>query len=201
VKGSATVRGQGDDVDLSQILGEASVVGDFRGTVSLHAISKPVRVDSMRTQVEAQAVPGAMTLARGSLSVENVTGPVKVNAQAADVSVAQVTDAVELNVDKGDIDLKPGRLPLPRMAVATRSGEIDLALPARATFVLNAKTEHGDIDNQFGDVLKTEEQDHGARLEGTVGNGPELHLNADRGGITIRKDESTGGGEAAAAKL
>ncbi len=56
-------------------------------------------------------------------------------------------------MDRGDIDLKPGKN-LPRMDVHTRSGDIDLALPPGAKFDLRATTEHGEADNEYGDPLR-----------------------------------------------
>ncbi|HZS53746.1 MAG TPA: hypothetical protein VFA65_05040, partial [Bryobacteraceae bacterium] len=60
-------------------------------------------------------------------------------------------------------------------------------LPQSATFALNANTDHGEIDNEFGDALRQQTEGRGARLQGTVGNGPDVVLTTGRGTITVRK--------------
>jgi DUF4097 and DUF4098 domain-containing protein YvlB len=194
VKGAVVIRGRGSDLDLSGIGGEVTVHGDFSGTVSLHGIAKSVRVAGMRAEVNLQGVPGSVTMARGSLEARDVTGPVKISTHATDVTLNGFSDTLDLSVDKGDVELRPGKLPLGRMTVRARSGDIELALPPNAGFVLSATTQHGEINNEFGDRLNEHEQGPGARLEGTVGSGPDLSVSTDRGTITVRKstaDEDT----------
>ena len=84
-----------------------------------------------------------------------------------------------------------------RIAVHARSGNIELAVPPAAHFALNANTEHGEIDNQFGDGLKESEDGKGARLEGSVGSGPDVNLVTQHGSITVKKST----GESSVVKL
>jgi hypothetical protein len=188
VKGAVTLRGRGEDVELTGINGQVSVAGEYSGTITLRSIASPVRLDSMRTQFEAEAVAGSLTLQRGSLDAENLTGPLKVTAQATDISLNGFNQPLELTVDKGDVDLKPGHLPLSKMNVRTRSGDVNLTLPERASFALKASTSHGEIENDFGDALKEQSENHGARLEGALGEGPQLTVISEHGGINLRKD-------------
>ncbi len=187
VNGTVDLRGHGTDVELTKIAGQVTINGDYTGSVSLHDLAKPVRVESMRTELDAQQVPGEIRLDRGSLSIQNVVGPVRLTTRATDVSLDGFSDQVELTVDKGDIDLRPGHVPLGKMTVHTRSGNIELALPQSAAFALSASTDHGEIDNEFGEALKERTEGRGARLEGTIGTGPDLNLTTDRGSITVRK--------------
>ncbi len=187
VNGTVDLRGHGTDVELTKIAGQVTMAGDYTGTVSLRQLAKAVRVENMRTELDAQQVPGEIRFDRGSLSVQNVVGPLRLTTRATDVSLDGFSNGLELSVDKGDIDLSPGHLPLGKMVVHTRSGNIELALPQSASFALSASTDHGDIDNEFGDTLKQSTEGRGARLAGTVGSGPDLNLTTDRGSITVRK--------------
>ncbi len=190
VNGTVDLRGHGTDVELAKIAGQVTVSGDYSGTVSLRDLAKAVRVENMRTQLDIQQVPGEIRLDRGSLTVQNGIGPMKLTTQSTDVSVDGLTNEVEMTVDKGDIDLRPGRLPLGKISVHTRSGNIELALPQSANFALTASTDHGEIDNEFGEALKERTEGRGARLEGAVGSGPDVNLVTDRGSITVRKSSS-----------
>lgn len=187
VKGTINLRGHGSDVELVKVDGQVIISGDYDGTVSLRELAKPIRIENLRTELNVQQLPGEIRLDRGNLSIQNAVGPVKLSTHATDVNVEGFSDGLELVVDKGDIDLTPARLPLGKMVVHTRSGNIELALPQTATFALTASTDHGEIDNQFGDALKERTQGRGARLEGAIGTGPDLTLTTDRGSITVRK--------------
>lgn len=187
VTGAVDLRGKGEDVELSKIAGQVTIEGDYSGTVSLRELAKPLRVRARRTQLEVQQTPGEIRLEHGDLNAENVVGPLKVNAHDTDVTLNGFTNSLELSVDKGDIDLKPARVPLGNMTVHTHSGNIELSVPAAAAFAITASTDHGDIDNEFGDALQERSEGHGAKLEGSVGGGPELRLATERGSVTVRK--------------
>ena len=191
VAGSVDLRGHGADVDLTKIAGQVTISGDYSGSVSLRDLAKPVEVKSMRTTLSAQRIPGELHLDRGSLNLENVVGPLRLTTHVTDVSLDGFTDTLDLSVDKGDVDIRPGHLPLGKMLIHTHSGNIELALPQSANFALSASTDHGDVDNQFGDSLREQTSGRGARLAGSVGSGPDLSLITDRGSIIVRK--SAGG--------
>ena len=124
---------------------------------------------------------------RGSFSAENIVGPCQLATHATDVDMNGFSEALDLTVDKGDVNLKPRTGELGRMAVRIHSGNIDLALPENQNFDMNATTEHGDIENEFGAPLKVESTERGAKLVGVLGSGPNLVLTTDRGSITVRK--------------
>ncbi len=187
VNGTVDLRGHGDDVDLTKIAGQVSINGDYTGTISLHDLAKPVRVEDLRTQLEIQQIPGEVRLERGSLNLQNVIGPVKLNTHATDVELDGVSNDVSMDIEKGDVEVRPGHLPMGKMNIHTRAGNIEFAIPDSAGFAMNANTDRGEIDNEFGDNLKQETQGRGAHLQGTVGSGPDVVLNTGRGTITVRK--------------
>ncbi|MBV9613503.1 MAG: DUF4097 family beta strand repeat protein [Acidobacteriaceae bacterium] len=187
IRGNVDLRGHGSDIELTQVAGQVTVNGDYTGTVMLHDLAKPVRVENLRTELDAQQVPGEIRLDRGNLNVQNVIGPLHLTTRSTDVTLDGFSNGVEMSVDKGDINLRPGRLPLAKIVVHTRSGNIELALPQAATFALTASTDHGEIENEFGEALKERSEGPGARLEGNVGSGPDVNLSTGRGSITVRK--------------
>lgn len=197
MKGSIDLHGRGADVDLENIAGQVTLGGDYTGTISLRALAKPLRLESMRTQLDARQVNGYVRLDRGSFDAKDLIGPIKLTTHAADVTLAGFTEALDLDVDRGDIELRPDHSALGRIAAHARSGNIELALPPAAHFALNAGTENGEIDNQFGESLKESSSGRGAHLEGSVGNGPDVSLVTQHGSITVRKAT---GEEAAEAK-
>jgi len=187
VKGAVELHGRGSDVDLENIAGQVTIGGNFTGTVSLRALAKPVHLESMRTQLDARQVPGYFRLERGSVDAKNLIGPLKLTAHSTDITLDGFTEALDLDVDRGDVELRPEHSAMGRIAVHTHSGDIDLAVPSAAHFALSANTENGDIDNQFGDGLKESSEGRGAKLEGSVGSGPDVNLVTQHGSITVKK--------------
>src|SRR6185437_9962680 len=143
------------------------------------------------TQLAVEQVPGEIRIERGSLNARNVIGPVKLTAHSTDVTLNGFSEGLDLTVDRGDVELRPQSAPLGRIAVHARSGNIDIALPAGANFAMNAATGNGDIDNEFGGGLSERSEGRGAKLEGSVGDGPDVSLITQHGHITVRK--SSGG--------
>jgi DUF4097 and DUF4098 domain-containing protein YvlB len=201
VKGTVELHGRGSDVELENISGQVTVAGDYTGTVTMRALAKPVRLESMRTQLDARQVTGYVRLDRGSLDAKDLVGPVKLTTRATDVTLAGFSDGLDLDVDRGDIELRPERSAMGRIAVHARSGNIELAVPPSARFALNANTENGEIENEFGDGLKETADGHGARLEGMVGSGPEVNLVTQHGSITVKKSSGEASAEAKAAAI
>jgi DUF4097 and DUF4098 domain-containing protein YvlB len=187
VKGTVDLKGRGTDVELEKIGGQVSILGSYSGTVSMRDLAKPLRLEGMQTDLTVQKLPGQIRMERGTFSGENLEGPVQMTTRATDVEINGFTDSLQLEVDKGDIDLRPSRVPLAKMNVRTRSGNIEIAVPESAKFELKAATDHGDIENEFGEPLKQVSYGNGAKLEGMVGTGPNLSLVTERGTVTVRK--------------
>jgi DUF4097 and DUF4098 domain-containing protein YvlB len=190
VKGPAAVRGDGEDIEMEDIGGPVTVAGHYPGTVQLRHLAQSVSISDFRTNFTAQKISGELRLDGGELSGQGVSGPVKLAAHATDVNLSSFTGPLELEIDRGDISLAPGELPLSGMNVRTRSGDIVLVLPTAATFSISALAAAGGIQNEFSDVLQTHNQGRVTRMEGSVGSGPRLTLLTGLGDVTVRKTEA-----------
>jgi hypothetical protein len=104
-------------------------------------------------------------------------------------------------VDRGDVELRPEHNAMGRITVHTRSGDIEFAVPAAAHFAMNANTAHGEIENEFGGGLQENSDGRGAKLEGSVGSGPDVNLVTQHGTITVRKASTEASSETKAAEL
>lgn len=193
IKGSVELRGHGEDVELNKIAGQVSLNGTYTGSVALRELAKPVKIDNMRTELDMQQIAGEVHLQRGNITMQDVVGPLKISTRMNDIRLENFTNSLELTVDKGDVELRPNHLPLGRMAVRTRSGNIELNVPQQAAFAIDATTDHGEISNDFGAAFREHTQGRGSRLEGVSGQGPDVHLETDRGRISIRKTSSSTG--------
>jgi DUF4097 and DUF4098 domain-containing protein YvlB len=186
VKGNVELKGRGDDVELQNIAGRVTVNAVYVGEVQLTNLAQPVEWEDPLISMAFEKVPGQVHVSRGEFSGNNVVGPVRLRAHSSDVQLSDFTQSLDLTLDRGDIDLKPGKN-LPKIEVHDRSGDIDLALPPGAKFDLRASTDHGDADNEYGDPLHVDESGRGNTITGTTGAGPQLRLETGRGSITVRK--------------
>ncbi|HTC87942.1 MAG TPA: DUF4097 family beta strand repeat-containing protein [Bryobacteraceae bacterium] len=194
IKGTVELKGRGDDVELQNIAGLVTVNGVYVGEIQLSNLAQPLRWQDPLSSIDCEKLPGQVRMSRGDFTGNNIIGPIRLTSHSTDVQLSEFTQALDLTVDRGDIDLKPGKN-LPKMEVRTRSGDIDLALPAGAKFDLRASTEHGEADNDYGDPLRDQELGHGgATIAGNTGAGPQMRLETGRGSVTVRKasgDETT----------
>lgn len=188
-KGSVEVKGGGNDLELENIEGQATVSGNYYGDISLRKLARPVRFESSSTEFRAENLPGSVQFSRGDFTGDGITGPVMLRSKSKDVEISNFTAGLELAVDRGDVEVRPGKLPISKINVRTRSGNIAMSLPPAAAFKLKAETERGGIENEFGASLKLVDDGpkRGATLEGSVGAGPDVTLHTSRGQITIRK--------------
>jgi hypothetical protein len=191
--GDVDLTGRGGDIELEKIAGKVTVRGHYEGMLSLRDVSHPIHVENMGTHLDVQRAPGEIRIDRGTLSAQNVVGPVKLSTDATDVALREFSEGLELSVDRGDVSLRPLQLPLSKMNIHTRSGNIDLSLPPSSTFTIAANAERGDIENDFGGALTLRNVGRGAHLQGNIGNGPDIHLTTDRGTITVRKSDGSDG--------
>jgi DUF4097 and DUF4098 domain-containing protein YvlB len=191
VKGSIELKGHGNDIELENIAGTVTVAGNYFGDIQFRNIAKPVRyeggLNSRGTDVRVEACPGQIRMARGNVSMEQVTGPVVIAAKSKDVQVSDFTQSLEVRLERGDVEIRPGRTPVPKMEVQTDTGDIELAIPENARFTLKATAQKGDIENEYGSELKTVSEGRGGTITGKIGDGPPITLLAERGSIRLRK--------------
>ena len=187
VKGSVDLKGRGQDIELQNIIGQVNVNGTYVGQIQLRNLAAPLRYEDPQITMNLEKLPGQIHMGLGEFTGNNVIGPIRISGRSRDVQLTEFTQSLDLNLDRGDIELRPGKT-LPKMEVhIARSGDIDLALPSEAKFDLKATTERGEAHNDFGTPLTVDETHRGATIVGVVGGGPQLRLETSRGTVTVRK--------------
>jgi DUF4097 and DUF4098 domain-containing protein YvlB len=191
VKGSVELKGRGSDIDLQDIGGTVSINGSYTGNSQLHNLAKTIRIVTPYTQFSAEKLTD-LRLTLGNLNASDLTGPVRMTSSRSwDVSLTNFTNSVDINLNGGDVDLRPGLLPLAKMDVRSRSGHIELALPQSAKFDLTATSSRGSVENEFGAPLKLEPTGRrGATLRGSNGGAP-VTISTENGQIVVRSASAT----------
>jgi Putative adhesin/Domain of unknown function (DUF5668) len=187
IQGAVSLSGRGEDIDLQDIGGPVSISGARYGSVQLRNVAKPLHFDGPQAQFSIEKLPGELRLAPGDFSGSNWSGPAHVSMRSRDVQISDFTGSLAVTVERGDIELRPMRLPLAHIEAHARSGDIRLSLPLAAQFTLEASTNNGEITNDFGGALKLDSSGRRSTLRGAVGNGPAIEIQTDRGQIVVGK--------------
>jgi DUF4097 and DUF4098 domain-containing protein YvlB len=189
VKGRIDLQGRGSDVELENIAGQVTINGAFTGTQDFKNLAKPLQFEGARnTELSVQAVPGRISMDLGEFSAKDVVGPLRLVTRSRDIKVDQISNSAELETERGDIEINPGKVPLAPIEARSGSGKIELVLPENATFQLEATAQHGDAVNDFGPAITKESSSRTATLRGRTGDGPTIKLTAQRGWVSVRKE-------------
>lgn len=187
VKGGVTLQGRGSDVELITVGGPVAVNGEYSGTLEFRGLAGELRFNSERTELRAAAVPGTVTLDLSDLRLSQVTGPVRFRTSSRDVHVSEVSGGLELEVERGDLEIVAARGAAGKMDAHTRNGDIDLVLPAGAGFDVNATTGQGEAENEYGGALTVEGSGRRHTVRGKTGNGPQITVETGRGAVTVKR--------------
>jgi DUF4097 and DUF4098 domain-containing protein YvlB len=187
VKGNLDLEGRGSDVQLENIAGQVSINGSYGGTLNFKNLAKPLHFESPNTDLRVEALPGQISMDLGELTGKNLVGPIHLKTKTKDVKIADFTQSLELETDRGDIAIEPGRLPLSNIDAKSHSGKIELALPEKASFQLVATAERGEAMNDYGPAIQKQTDGRASSLKGGTGKGAEISITTGRGSVLVRK--------------
>jgi DUF4097 and DUF4098 domain-containing protein YvlB len=191
VKGGVDLQGRGNDVELEGVQGQVTIDGAWGGELHFRDIAKPLRFQGVQAELQVQRVNGELRLGRGFFNGESVTGPIVLrghNRGCCDVHLSDFSSSLDLTLQRGDVDLQPA-LPLSKMDIEVRNGNVNLAIPRSAKFNLKARVDKGEVQNDYGDPLRATNENRGGSLTGSVGEGPAIAITNDRGTISVRKSD------------
>ena len=189
VKGPFDLKGRGADVELQDMDGKVTIEGAYSGVIQFRNLSKPLRFNGQQTDLNIEKLPGQVRMALGDFTADNLVGPVRLNTRSRDVRISDFTNAMEISVERGDIELRPGKLPVSKMDVRSRFGDVELSMPAGAKFDLTGTTARGETYSDYGGPIHTDRSGNGGSIRGSSG-GPVISLQTERGKMTVRKASS-----------
>ncbi len=188
IAGDVAVEGHANDVSLQDIKGGVRLNGEFMESVKLAKIAKTVSFKSSRTDLEFSNLDGDLDLDSGDLRASNLMGPLRLNTRSKDIRLDGVSGDVRLQDENGAVELRLNKLG--NVQVENRRGDIQIYVPDKAGFQLDARAHNGEIQSDFNE-LKVEDAHDQATAVGTVGGGgPRLVVTNEHGTIEIRKGSS-----------
>jgi putative adhesin/cell wall-active antibiotic response 4TMS protein YvqF len=189
VTGDVQVGGRVSDVTVADVKGSVQLEGEFQESVKLERIAKTVTFKSSRTDMEFSRLGGSLDLDSDELHAEEVAGPVHLTTRSKNIRLGGVSGDVRLKDDNGTVEVIMRNLG--NVQIDNRNGDVQLAVPEKAGFRVDARTRGGEIQSEFPE-LKVNNDEREAKASGSVGNGSShIVINNEHEGIEIRKASNT----------
>jgi DUF4097 and DUF4098 domain-containing protein YvlB len=188
VSGDVDIEGHIDNVTIDEVAGAVHLSGDFFSDMRISKVTGAVTFKSSRSDMTIASVPGNLEISGDALSGNQINGPSRLITRSKDIHLEDVSGDLEVENANGEIDVHAaGKLPVGKMNISGKHGDITLTLPANAGFQIEATTRKGDITSDFS-AIKINENKGTSEASGTVGNGAsKLQITADTGDIRISK--------------
>jgi len=191
ITGDVHVEGRLNEVSVSDVKGSAQLDGEFQESVKLERITKNVTFKSSRTDLEFSRIEGTLDLNSDELRAGQITGPLRLTTRSKNIHLDDVSGDVRLQDNDGAVEV--AMRTVGNVQIDNRNGDIQLSLPEKAGFRLDARTRDGEIQSDFPE-LKVSNDEHESRASGTVGNGSShIVVNNEHDGIEIRRAAVPGG--------
>jgi DUF4097 and DUF4098 domain-containing protein YvlB len=187
VNGSVNVDGRLDDVTVADVGGSLNLTGEYFGDLSISKVAKAVAFKSSRTDLRFAKLDGDMNMQSDSLHANALNGPVLIATRAKDIHLENVSGDVTLTNSNATIELRPAdKLPLGQISITNKNGSVELMLPPKANFQVDASTQKGEVQSDFG--LNVTTHNGNTTATGQVGSGgPKIQINSQHGDVSIRK--------------
>jgi DUF4097 and DUF4098 domain-containing protein YvlB len=185
VTGDAQVGGRVSDVTVADVKGSVQLDGEFQESVKLERIAKTVTFKSSRTDMEFSRLGGSLDLNSDELHADEVAGPVRLTTRSKNIRLDGVSGDVRLKDDNGTVELIMRTLG--NVQIDNRNGDVQVAVPEKSGFRLDARTRGGEIQSDFPE-LKVSNDEREAKASGSVGSGSShIVITNEHEGIEIRK--------------
>ncbi len=184
ISGDVTIDGRANEVSLTDVKGSARLNGEFQESVRLSKIGKTVGFRSSRTDMEFSKLDGDLDLDSDDLRATSIVGPVRLITRSKDIRLEEISGDLRLEDSNGGVDVSFRTLG--SVQIENRKGDIEIAVPPKSTFHIEARSRGGEIDSDFSE-LNVDQQHGDAILNGAIGNGgPRIVLNNEHGNISVR---------------
>jgi hypothetical protein len=184
ITGDVTVDGNGNDITVSDISGAVRINGDFFGGGHLTHVGGEVQYHSSRTDLSFTHLYGEFEIDKDDLTASEVVGPSMVSTRSRNVSLDKVTGDIKVSNNHGDVEVHMAP-PSGVITVDNQHGNVTVSLPDKAKFNVQAETSDGDTHSDF-DAVKS---DGRGMLSGSVnGGGAVVKLNTSHGDISVSRN-------------
>jgi DUF4097 and DUF4098 domain-containing protein YvlB len=184
VASDVSVEGRGGDVSVGEVKGTLRLNGEF-DSLKLSKIANTVNFKSERTDMEFSKLNGDLDMDSGDMRATDVIGPLRLQTRHKDIRLEGMAGDVRLKDENASVEVRMSKLG--SMQVENRRGDIQIYVPDKAGFQLDAKARGGEVESDFSELKINNANDQGT-ASGTIGgSGPHLVINNEHGTIEIRR--------------
>jgi hypothetical protein len=191
--GNVRVSGRGQQVEITDVQGAATLDGEYGGSLAFARISKGIHFVSNRTDLTVTQLSGRVEIPNpGDMGIHDSTGNVTLTTTKRDITLDNVTGKIQVDNRSGNITVRFTEPPKEPLELTTQSGDIDVTVPAKSAFDVSARADNnGEISTDFSELESRIDETRGnKRLDGSVGaHGPKLDLRTTHATIRIRKGQ------------
>jgi DUF4097 and DUF4098 domain-containing protein YvlB len=185
VTGNVTIDGDVGDSTISDINGNLTFSTSSSGDIELSHIAGPLHFKSSRTDLQLGKLEGDLNMGGDDLRANAISGPFTLSTRDKNVNLDDITGSIRIDDRNANIEVQT-KAPLGSVDISTTGGEISIALPAQSGFQVDAESDNGEIQSDYG--LSINNQSNNATASGSVGKGgPQIKLRTNRGTIEIHK--------------
>ena len=165
------------DVDVHG--GTGATIETASGSIALDSIQGPVNAQTDSGDITADTLSGPTTIAgqSGSLRLSNIKGQLTATTTSGDIIVhnSVLSKQSLLKTQNGSVRFTGSLDANGSYTMTTTNADVDLTLPGTTAFTLNASTNSGTVQNEFGAT--------------TVGTAPraQIQLSTQNGSINVMK--------------
>jgi hypothetical protein len=188
ITGDVAVRGNANDITVTDISGQVSLEGEFYGDTHFERVHGPVSFHTSRTQLNLGRLDGEVNISPHSdLTATQITGPTILKTRSRNITLGPVNGDVDVTNSDGSVDITD-LPPLGNVQVENKNGEINLSVPMHSNFTVDAETKGGEIDNNLN--LNSTTSNNRTSVNGSVGHGgPHVNLHTTHLDINIHEKD------------
>lgn len=173
-------------IDLASVKADRVMAKTGSGRIAAEGVAAGrLEIESAFGACRLREVSGTVSvvLSSGDLSAKGVSGKLEARSSFGDLSAEGAFDALSLRGDSGTVRASSTTAPTAPWSLTTSHGSVEIALPADAAFVLDARTAFGRIETEFPVAVG---ETAAGRVSGTVGaGGPRIELRTAGGDIRL----------------
>jgi DUF4097 and DUF4098 domain-containing protein YvlB len=152
VAGSVTASSSNDGIVVRHVDGEARLRashGNVQAEDVVGAVSAEARSGSVRLLRIGKGAD--VTVQHGGVDARDLAGAVRIKSSGDDVTVDGFTSAVEIEAERGHVDLTPAGVIAHQVTVRSQHGGITLRVPSGSDLTLEADAHPGDLEVDLPD--------------------------------------------------
>lgn len=189
VTGALSVEGRGNEINLSSIDGKVDVRADFFGGGHLQHITNAINIHSSKIDFSAARLDGTADIeSKAEFNLDQALGPVIVDTHNRNIGISRVSGDLSVSNNNGDVTVTTA-LPLGAVKIDNRNGSVNLGLPTKAAFTVQADATDGEVHSDFTFASRTSSTP--GSVSGTVGGGGHpIRVTTTHGDVSLTRSEA-----------